>query len=292
MPLPPRRFHPRDGAVLDLQSLDALAHAAPAAFHAGLVARWPGKGGMVLRGLELSGGWSTSGPPGTVRPDPASEGVVISPGLAIVEDLHGVTHLVEVTEELREPWPFKTGPATRGVLVLMPVATPEVGARGIAVARDRIDVRIGFVPPDKAEQRHVLPLAASLGNGRDWATDLRRLWHPNHRAVRDLRDGLERLLNTVMGDAEPEGTVWQNAVFGRDWSRYQTLAAAAIQSARMELAIHPLTTLERVRLMCALYAQLKDSVERAATELLQLVGAPEEAGPYRAVYDGLPVDEA
>jgi hypothetical protein len=81
--------------------------------------------------------------------------------------------------------------------------------------------------------------------------------------------------------AEPEGSVWDRGILGRNWVRYQTVAASALQVGRMSLETRPTTTLDRVRLLGALRRQLAQSVERAATELIQVIGPAESAGPYR-----------
>jgi hypothetical protein len=45
----------------------------------------------------------------------------------------------------------------------------------------------------------------------------------------------------------------------------------------------PSTTLDRVRLLKGLREQLNMSVDEVATQLLQLIGSREGAGPYAAV---------
>ncbi|MCB9765013.1 MAG: hypothetical protein H6739_34890 [Alphaproteobacteria bacterium] len=282
----PIRFRPRDGAILDLESLNALADAAPQALRTALAARWGGVAGVVLSGLELEGAWSSSGPPGTVRPDPQASGVVIGPGRAVVQDADGIPHLVEIKEPLRAAWPTRAGAAVRGVLVLTPTVEPQSGAGGLTVARDQVSVRLGFVPMDRADVPHVLPLGSSVGNGRDWATDLRRIWQPGHPGVRSLNGRLEALEDPIW-NAEPEGAVWERQVLGRNWVRYQTMAASALQASRIQLATHAMTTAERVRLLATLYLLLRRSVERAATQLAQVIGPVEEAGVYRAVIEGV-----
>ncbi len=55
-------FHPRDGAVLDLQSLEAIAELPSSLLSAALTARVPQATGLVLEGLELKGTASPGGP--------------------------------------------------------------------------------------------------------------------------------------------------------------------------------------------------------------------------------------
>jgi hypothetical protein len=88
-----------------------------------------------------------------------------------------------------------------------------------------------------------------------------------------------------MWDADPKGSVWDNAVLGRDWKRYQTVAAAALQAATMQLQTMAMTTQERVRLMTHLRRQLRDSVEEMADIIGSHIGRPEYADAYRPVVE-------
>jgi hypothetical protein len=281
------RFRPRDGAILDLTSLQALAATPDRMLGAWLGATWPGASAVVLRGLELEGEWTAGGPPGTVRLDKNSSGVYVSSGTALLTDAQGGRHLVEVSGAMRARWPTQAGAAVRGVLALVPRVRPASLEGGVAVARDELHLELGFVRPDQADEPALLPLAAAVGNGTDWATDLRRIWQPEHAAIRALLKRFEAIEQTVW-QAEPEGAVWDRQILGRNWVRYQTVAASALQAARVTLSTRASSTLERVRLLSTLRGQLDQSVERAATELLQLVGPAEGAGPYRAVIDDLP----
>lgn len=276
------RFAPADGAVLDLASLDALARGPGAAMAAWLEARLPATSGLVLDGLELSGEIAGSGPPGSVTPSPRSTEARISPGSVVVRTRGGLPALLRVERELRAPWPTKAGPAVRGRLVLVPVQEPIHHGGSVRVAREGLGVRLGFVRPDQPLADGMIVLAWSLGNGRDWGQDQQRLWQPEHPAVQHLLRSLESLEGTVW-TAEPEGAVWDRQILGRNWVRYQTVAAAALQAARTQLEVHAGTSTERVRLLQGLGLRLRRSVERASTELLQLLGSAEAAGPYAAV---------
>lgn len=276
------RFAPADGAVLDLASLDALARGPGAALSAWLEARLPATSGLVIAGLELEGEPAGSGPPGSVTPPPRSTEARVGPGTVVVRTREGLPALLRVDRELRAPWPTKAGPAVRGRLVLVPVQEPLHHAGSVRVAREGLGVRLGFIRPDQPVGDRVIPLAWGLGNGRDWGQDQQRLWQPEHPAVQHLLRGLESLETTVW-TAEPEGAVWDRQILGRNWVRYQTVAAAALQSARTHLDVQATTSRERVRLLRSLGLRLKRSVERASTELLQLLGSGEAAGPYAAV---------
>lgn len=275
-------FRPREGAVLDLTSLQVLASSQRESLEAWLSARSPGATGLILHGLHVEGDPAPVGPPGTVRPDGLAGGAVITPGKAVITARDGHAYLIAATEPLVVPWPDKSGPKVRGDLVLYATHLDEVGERGVAVARDRLTVRVGFVKPELANQPHLLPIARAMGNGLDWSTDLSRIIHPEHASIRQLMQRFEKLEQSVW-QAEPEGSVWDRQVLGRSWVRYQTVAASAIQASTMQLATQGMTTLERVRLLTALKYQLDRSVERTAIELLQIIGPIESSGPYRRV---------
>lgn len=276
-------FRPVEGAMLDLDSLRAVAEAPDRMLDAVLELTWPGQSALILSGFELEGEPSSAGPPGTVRLDSRSEEVRLSPGSALLSTREGRKLLVKVEEPLKARWPNASGAAVQATLVLAPEVTPgRLGAGGGSVARESVSVLLGFVRPDAATQPFVLPVASATGSGRDWATDLRRVWQPDHPGIQGVLKRIEALERTVWR-AEPEGSVWDRQVLGRNWVRYQTVAASALQAGRIVLQSRATTTLDRVRLLDALYEQLHASVERAATELLQMIGPAEGAGPYRAV---------
>lgn len=275
-------FRPRNGAVLDLKSLQAIAESPHALLRTTLTARWPDVTGLVVHGLELQGSMSPNGPPGAVRPDAEMNHAVITPGMAVLTGRDGRLHQLVVDEPVHCPWPDATGPRVRGVLVLYAEGVQAGTEDGVAVARDELRIRLGFVRPDQADQPHMLALAAAVGNGQDWATDLARVLQPEHPVIQNLLKRFERLEQSVW-KAEAEGSVWDRQVLGRSWVRYQTVAASALQAARMILSVSATTTLERVRVMTTLRYQLEQSVDRVATELLQIVGPAEGAGPYRDV---------
>ncbi len=273
-------FHPVDGAILDLDSLRAIAAANQTMLGAAL--KFLALDGIVLEGLELEGEWAPVGPPGTRRPEARSLEAVVSPGVALVRAEDGRPFLVELRETTRVEWPTSAGPAVRGVLVLAVRPEPAASASGLVPARQELRCEIGFVRPEQASARHLLPIAMPVGNGRDWITDISRVFQPEHPAIEILLKRFEQLDLSVW-KAEPEGSVWERPVLGRNWSRYQTVAVAAVQAARMALRTSPMTTRDRVRLLTALFDQLNQSVQRAANELLQGIGRPENAGPYAAV---------
>jgi hypothetical protein len=208
-----------------------------------------------------------------------STGVRVSPGTAIVESKDGRKFLLQIKEEMRAQWPTRAGSAVRGVLVMVPDIRPSQLKGGLVVARESVSAQLGFVEPRLANRAHYLPLAAAVGNGQDWATDIQRVWQPEHEAIQLLLKRFERLEQNVWR-AEPQGGVWDRQVIGRNWTRYQTVAAAALQAARSVLMTRTTTTRDRVRLLRGLRQQLEMSVDEVSTQLLQIIGSREGAGPY------------
>lgn len=281
IPLSTSVFSPVDGAVVDLASLRAIADGTDRLLES--VLRLRGAPALVLEGLDLDGEWAPAGPPATRRLEGRAPDAVVSPGAALVRTEAGRPLLVELREPVRVPWPTSAGPAVRGVLVLHARTEPARSASGLAVARDEIRVELGFVRAEQADAAPwLLPLAVPVGNGRDWITDVARVLPPEHPAIELLLRRFDQLDQTIW-KAEPEGSVWDRQVLGRNWVRYQTVAASALQAARLQLATHALTTQERIRLVSGLFEQLNGSVQRAANELIQSIGRAENAGPYASV---------
>ena len=80
-------FHPVDGAVVDLPSLQAIAAGHDRALAVSL--RILGCAAVVLSGLELDGELAPSGPPGPRRPEARSPTARVSPGPALVRSESG-----------------------------------------------------------------------------------------------------------------------------------------------------------------------------------------------------------
>lgn len=277
-----RAFHPRDGALLDLEALQALAEVPHHLLDALLTVHAPGASGLILEGLELSGDWTASGPPGSVRPDGAAPGFYVSPGSAIVTDATGVRRLVRLTERSLVPWPTAAGVAVRGVLSIGVQVNLASGPGGLSVAREEVEPALRVERLEVFDRPDRLPLAVATGNGLDWATDLRRILPPEHpvlqKLVRDI-EGIER----AVWEAEPEGAVWEKSVIGRSWVRYQTIASAALQAGRMVLDTQAMSTLGRVRTLASLRRKLEETVPSAANRVVQLCGPSDLPGPWRRV---------
>lgn len=272
-------FAPSEGAVLDQISLQAIADVPHNVLSAYLDGVGPDTNGLILQGLEIAGDWAAGGPPGTIRPDPQSLGLRVSPGKAIVTDKEGRKFLLELNEEIRVPWPTRNGPAVQAALVMVVDRHTCTVGNGLLVAREEVSAKFGFVDIQLKDKPFYLPIAVATGNGQDWATDYSRIYQPDHPVVTLLIKRFEKLERTVW-QAEPEGGVWDREVLGKNWFRYQTVGAAALQATRSILMTYPSTTKDRVFLLKTLREQLQNSVEQASTELLQLVGSRDGAGPY------------
>ena len=275
-------FRPRDGAVLDLQSLASVASVPDRILGAWMSVLAPDTPSVILEGLEIEGQLAAQGPPGSRRPDGESAGISVTPGKAIVSDRDGRRYLIHVQEPLTVSWPNVKGAKVRGVLVLRLYTDEDAGFNGVQAARNEVGVELGFVRIDQSKRPDLLPVAESVGNGMDWSTDLSRVFQPEHPAITQVLSHFDTL-EQIVWRAEPQGNVWSNEVFGRSWVRYQTMAVAAIQAARQSLSTRAMTTQERVRVFLSLHRQLARSVEPAATELLQLFRPVEGAGPYERV---------
>ncbi|MEC7985416.1 MAG: hypothetical protein VX278_09645 [Myxococcota bacterium] len=275
-------FRPTEGAVLDQDSLQAIADIPTRMLSAYMDSLAPGTPNIILSGLEIAGGWAAGGPPGTKCPDPQSPCVVVEPGSAIVRTSKGECLLLEIKERQYIPWPTNNGPKVYAGLVLTPQIEGVQLAGGINVARDKVSAKIGFVDIPLVSKPSYLPIAVAVGNQKEWATDFRRIYHPSHDVIGILIKRFEDLERSVW-NAEPEGNAWGNETLGKNWFRYQTVGAAALQATRAMLMTYPTTTMDRVCLLKTLREQLEASVESVATELLQIIGSRDGAGPYAEV---------
>jgi hypothetical protein len=220
-------FRPKEGAVLDQDSLQSIADIPNRMLSVYLDSLAPNTPNMILQGLEISGGWSSGGPPGTKCPDPQSPCIVLEPGSAVLRNAHGEAVLLEIKERQYIEWPTTNGPKVYAALVLTPEVESVALAGGVVVARDKVCAKIGFVDVPLITKPEYLPLAVAIGNQKDWATDFRRIYHPSHDVINILLKRFEDLERSVW-KAEPEGNAWGAEVLGKNWFRYQTVAASAL----------------------------------------------------------------
>lgn len=286
-------FWPADGAILDQQSLAAIADSPSRLIDAFLRVTVPGESGLILEGLDLVGALQpigppaasqSAGPPGTRRPESEAPAVTVTPGVAILRDAAGNRHVVEVPKAVETRWPDATRSAVQGALVMRLDAAPGTTVGGLTSAHRVLRPRIGFAAIERLADAEFLPIAVSVGNGRDWATDYARIYQPESEVIVALVRRIDEMEKFVWR-AQPEGSVWDRGILGRNWVQYQTVAASALQAVRINLESRAMTTLDRVRLLRALRRQLGGSVERVANEMLQIIGPAEAAGPYRDALD-------
>lgn len=282
--LPQPVFRPAEGAVLDLESLLAVSSSPERLLGAGLAQAWPGAPGLILSGLELQAE-AGGGQPGNVRPEARSTSLTVSAGSALVTTREGRLLHVELREPLRIDWPTPAGPEERqGALVLdvreSAVKLGGADVTGLSAARSNVEADLRVVRLDQASRPYLLPIAWPAGRGGDWATDLRRIWQPDHPAMVTLIRRLEQLALTLWS-INPQGGPWDRGVFGKDWLRYQMVASGALEGTRVALSARATSTLDRVRLLGALLRRLQATVPRAAEELVQILGGANAVGPYQ-----------
>ena len=122
-----------------------------------------------------------------------------------------------------------------------------------------------------------------------WATDIARLWRPDHVALDMIRGHMDELEETIW-NCDRHGKPWKRQQLGRDWKTYQTKASVAVTSARMALSGRSSTSLDRSRTLTNLHWQLQRSIEKAAVKLEKWVGMAENAGVYSSVFSPFPKD--
>ena len=123
---------------------------------------------------------------------------------------------------------------------------------------------------------------ASVSDIADWAHDHRRFWAPGHPALDALIGRIDALQRRVW-EVQPRGSVFDSHHYGDEWTRYQTVATAALQAALQSLGTRPTHTDERLRALELLARALRRSVEEVGNELLQSLGGAKAAGPYAAL---------
>lgn len=262
-----RTFTPVDGATVDSLCWQAIRGAEARSTRASYSA--PG----VLWGLELkSPPCPDPSPPGTRRPE-TTKSVWLSPGAAVVPCADGTLGFVEIAEPTRLLWPLG-GPAVTGSLVVCEVQAARTGRK----AARSFDVEIGFITPQDMDPQFV-ELARAVGNGRDWITDIARLWGPEHTATRGLLRLLDEL-DLAVWETEQRGSAFDRYTEGRDWARLQTSACAAVQASRMPFATRAMRTDDRVLNLFQLCRTLQASVPSAAALMISRFGPLESAGPY------------
>lgn len=281
-----RLFRPADGAVLDLESLQAIPTALESALDAWLRALSGEQSpGLVLEGLELQGAPASDqeGPPGAVNvPDDAR--LTLTPGRAVLrEGQGGRPCLVEIPRPLSCP----VAPSARGGerVLLLTVRQTDVPVRpGAQVRAASVQIEPGVAVVTGDRRGAGLPLAVSAGTGRTWCTDLHRLWSPDHLELRRIFGALDELVGPTLKGSIWEQRVQASAALGTadniNVQRNQFVAVAAVQATRAALAARPTTTDERTRQLALLLDQLRRVNPDSAEALRRRFVQSDLAEPY------------
>jgi len=277
-------FTAADGALVDLEGLQAIAAAPHRVVDAMLTGISPTSTGLIFSGLELEGQpmiWSVQlrqedsvrqvdiQARGLVRP---GKDFQISEGAAIVTDEHGKRHVVQIEHPMR---PENRSTATSALV--LEVELVDAGE----FARKEVRPRLRFVPLSEARAANRVLIAIPAGN-QAWAMDINRLYQPDHPVIQNILMLLE-YLEHVVWDSDRHGWAWLRRQQGREWSRYQTTATLAMQATRTCLMIQATSTLDRIRLLRNLIYELRRSIENAETSLVKWLGETSGPDPYRTV---------
>ena len=277
-------FTAADGALVDLQGLEAIAASPHRVVDAMLTGISPSATGMIVSGLELEGRamiWSVQLRQGdeVKQVDIEARGVVrpgkdfqVSEGTAVVTDAAGYRHVLTVEHPIR--------PENRATPTSALVLEIELDDSG-PVARKAVRPRLRFVPMAEARQPGRVLIAVPVGS-QAWATDINRLYQPDHSVITNILTLLE-YLEHVIWDADRHGWAWQRRQQGREWSRYQTTATLVLQATRTNLMTQATTTMDRVRLLRNLIYELRRSIENAESSLVKWIGQTSGPDPYRTI---------
>ncbi len=306
-------FAPRNGTLLDLGSLEAVANQpGPPLWEAvkamirpdavrpdiGLAGEpsEPYLGdGVVLRGLDLRGTPAPNGPPGAVDLEKSGT-LAVNAGAALFwydgqllhVALEGAACLLPVAPELRRVGvPYDAGDPDEWMLAeqwmlaleLVPDDEDDDLDVPLRLARRSLRARLALTPVDTTVATPRLPLALLVPKTTRWETDLAALWQPEDPRTRKLVQALAAI-EDVVWRATPMGLAWSQGTLGTDWLRYQASASAALQAANMQLQSRALSTVERVRLLKALHDRLASTVSEASRNLRNLLGTDQSLGPY------------
>ncbi|MFT5679948.1 MAG: hypothetical protein ACI8RZ_000853 [Myxococcota bacterium] len=276
-------FTAADGALVDLEGLEAIAASPHRVVDAMLTGISPTATGMIVSGLELEGNpmiWSVQlrqeeevrqvdiHARGLTRP---SKDFQISEGSAIVTDAEGKRHVVTIEHPMRP----ENRPSATSALVLE-IELVDSGE----FARKEVHPRLRFVPLSQAGEPGRVIIASPAGS-QAWATDINRLYQPSHPVILNFLILLD-YLEHVVWDSDRHGWAWQRRQQGREWSRYQTTATLALQATRTCLMSQATSTTERVRLLRNLIYELRRSIENAESSIVKWLGETSGPDPYRA----------
>lgn len=279
-------FVPKNGAPLDMTSLDAISEMPNHLLSSYLGLRLGSDSyGLVLSGLEPNGKRSKkSGPPGVMQFSITN--CILSKGVAIVPtEGRFVVVNVEESQVLQLEEPEKSQEKRS---LILKVTKKQTMRDGKTMAHQTLTPLVMVVNQSAVDHSNMTILANELAPNI-WSTDVSRLANIDHPIIETLIGLLDKLEDKVW-ESDMHGQPWQVQRLGREWKTYQSKASVAITAARMTLSMKPTATQERVRVLTNLHWQLQRSVEQAAQSLANWVGVLEAADQYSPVFSAPPVD--
>jgi hypothetical protein len=279
-------FVPKNGAVVDMIGLEAVADTSNRLLITYLQTKWPTISNLVLSGLEPDGKRPKSkGPPGVMQFSPSN--FTISPGVAVMSTETGKLCVVQFDEpetvSLEEP-----NVATKLRTIVLTLLSKTAKTERSELAYEKIYPVIKLINKEDVNVDTMLPLANELAP-KIWSTDIRRVLQPDHITIKGICIHLDELEETIW-TSDRHGLPWKNQRMGREWKSYQTKASVAVTAARITLSGRPSTTADRARCLTNLHWQLQRSVEEAAKGLESWMGVAEAADSYSSVFSAFPSD--
>ena len=279
-------FVPKNGAPIDVQSIQAVADIPQTLLESYLKLRWGEEhNGVVLSGLEPNGKRpKKNGPPGAMQFSISN--FVLSSGVAIVPiDSKPVLVRCEDPQMLQLEEPEKSQQKRAIVLKL---SVQSQNKSGKSLAHVKVSPMVLVVDQDTVDEENMTVLANELAPNI-WSTDVCRMVNKEHPLVSTLMELFDTLEDKIW-EADMHGQPWQVQRLGREWKTYQSKASVCVTAARIALSMKPTVTSERVRILTNLHWQLQRSVEQAAQALSNWVGVLEAADQYSPVFSAPPVE--
>ena len=246
-------FVPKNGAPIDVQSIQAIADIPQTLLESYLKLRWGEEHrGVVLSGLEPNGKRpKKNGPPGVMQFSISN--FVLSSGVAIVPmDNHPVLVRCEDPQVLQLEEPEKSQHKRSIVLKLSVQSQNQAGK---PLAHVKVSPMVLVINQDALDEANMTVLANELAPNI-WSTDVCRMVNKEHPLVNTLM-GLFDTLEDKIWEADMHGQPWQVQRLGREWKTYQSKASVCVTAARMALSMKPTVTRERVRVLTNLHWQLQ-----------------------------------
>lgn len=246
-------FHPVEGAVIDLESLQALGGVEDAVLGALLRTVGAPERGVVLEGIELMD--PAKSPPNTL---------VFSPGKAVLRRPEGALTLARVPQvELN----YAQGQELAAVAIEL---QSPVAARPRAVLSATASLRPCARGLNRAQygewlkSRDRVLLAVRIDMNRGWIPDVDRIYGPGHAWVKHWVGNLDRLIDAIWEEKAAESLQAKPINF----DRLRTCGSAAVYAARAAMLSGPMSSADRLRLLNALYVQLAAIQSETVTNTL------------------------